>query len=198
MKAFFSKYSYNMFKCFLNQFAISMFGLVLAIACGGIDSAPLTIISSLGSIAFYLFLLYISMWDTGAKDKPAVDGGRAPKRPFTGALIALCANAPTFLFSIFIMLGMLIPGGLGGFGGLVVFVSHFLNGMYTGLMTVNLFGAPLNSYFVTWLLLPLPAIITCTLAYIAGLNDRHLTHFLIPDTPEEAEIKKAKKEARKK
>ena len=73
MKAFFSKYSYSIVKMFVNQFAISIFGSVLAMATASAGNDLLTLIVSCFAIVFYLFLIYTMVWEIGAKDKISVD-----------------------------------------------------------------------------------------------------------------------------
>ena len=87
MKQFFSMHSYNMVKMFLNQFAIAIFGLVLALAAGQAENAVLRNVTSLFSILFYLFLLYVMTWELGFKDKVSVETGRKKRNPFTGAIL---------------------------------------------------------------------------------------------------------------
>ena len=76
MKNFFEKYSYSTIKMFVNQFAISIFGAVLAMAATAAGNNILTIVVSSFAILFYLFLIYTMTWEIGAKDKISVDTGR--------------------------------------------------------------------------------------------------------------------------
>ena len=69
MREFMQKHSYNAVRLFVNQIAISIFGLVLAIACGKVENSTLKIVTSVGAIVFYLFLTYAAMWEVGSKDK---------------------------------------------------------------------------------------------------------------------------------
>ena len=69
MKNFFSEHSYSMVKMFLNQFAISIFGTMLALAASSGKNDTLLLLSSIFSIFFYMFLLYTMTWELGAKEK---------------------------------------------------------------------------------------------------------------------------------
>ena len=58
MKKFFIEHSYDMVKMFLNQFAIAVLGMVLALATAMAENALLKNITSVGAILFYLFLSF--------------------------------------------------------------------------------------------------------------------------------------------
>ena len=94
MKNFFHDYSYNIVKMFVNQFAISIFGVSLTLATtqahiesSGFDT--FTLVVSIFAVAFYLFLIYTLAWEIGAKDKISVDVGKKPYRPHLGILLSL-------------------------------------------------------------------------------------------------------------
>ena len=107
MKNFFSKYSYAMVKMFVTQFAIGLFGAVLSFAAssvGGNESTTLSgtertllIVVSSFAILFYLFLIYTSIWEIGAKDKISADVGKLKIKPWLGLVISLLANLPNFI-----------------------------------------------------------------------------------------------------
>ena len=183
-----------MVKMFLNQFAISLFGLVLAMATS--QRPALRNFSSGFSILFYLFLLYVMTWELGFKDKISVDIGKKPRKPLTGLLISLCANIPNFFFATAITLGALLPDVtfFSKLGGLSVGAALFSEGMYAGLLTNHLWGNPLNSYWWAWFLITIPAMATCALAYYLGLRDIKFTSLFDPVYPEsDREPKKRKK-----
>ena len=54
IKDFFERYFYNSVKMFVRQIAISIFGLMIAIATSG----TLSIVTSVFAALFYLFLIY--------------------------------------------------------------------------------------------------------------------------------------------
>ena len=195
MKDFFKSRSYDMVKMFLNQFAISLFGLVLAVATNN-KKPQLRNITSVFSILFYLFLLYVMTWELGFKDKISVDLGKKPRRPLTGLMISLCANIPNFFFAVCITLGKLFPdiSFFSKLGGLSVGAALFSEGMYTGLLANKIWGSALNSYWWVWFLVTVPAMATCALAYWLGLRDIKFTSLFDPVYPEsDREPKKRKK-----
>ena len=185
MKRFFSTHSYNMVKMFLNQFATAIFGFALVLAAGSANNVFLRNASSVGAILFYMFLIYVMTWEIGYRDRVPVESGRMKKRPWTGSLISLCANLHNFIFAIFIALASLFNAPLlSRIGGVCSFLALTLEGMFTGLLANHVAGAPLNSYWFVYFLLPLPAILVSTVAYNMGLNDVKFTKIFDPITPE--------------
>ncbi len=174
---FFKEHSYTMVKMIINQIGITFFGLVLAFATS--TNETLLLITSIFSICFYLFLLYTMTWEAGAKDKIRVDAGRSERKPFTGALISLCANSLNILMGIVLCLTNLFisAGDTSSFAFHVnqVFniAARFLEGMYLGIIVLF---SPYNP--IIFLLIPLPAILVCGLAYWVGLHDFKFTSFL--------------------
>lgn len=199
MKSFWKRYSYSVIKLFVNQFAISIFGLVLALACGKAENITLMYVTSIGAIIFYLFLLYAALWEIGAKDKILVDGGRLPKNNLNGLYMGLLANIPNFILAILVSIGLLFADGgvISKIGGVASSISIFIQGMYSGILAIDVGGAPLNTYFFVYFLIPLPAILICTLSYFFGIKNYHFTKLLISETPDEAEIRREKKKRNK-
>ena len=187
MKEFFKKHSYDMVKMFLNQFGIAILGMVLALATAMAENNLLKNVTSIGAILFYLFLLYTMTWEIGYKDKLAVEQGRKVKNVFTGSLISLCANVPNFIFAIFITLATFVGSEesiISSIGGVCSFLAMSLEGMYTGILSNHVGGAPLNSYWFVYFLLPIPAMITCGISYYLGLKDIKFTSLFDPIPPE--------------
>ena len=200
MKQFFSKYSYKMVNVFITQFAISIFGNVLAFATSG-NSVLCAVISGL-AVIFNLFLVYTSIWDTGAKDKPAIDGGRLKLKPMTGVVIALGAYIPSYIltavYAALLPTATTVEGTASTVCAYVYLGLFLLNGAYSGLMSViNIGGALFREFWWSYLIISVPTIITCAIAYVMGAKDIHFTKLMIPLTPEEQEIKREKREARK-
>lgn len=194
MKDFFQKHSYNMMKMFLNQFAIAIFGLVLALATGMAENYTLQVVASIGSIVFYMFLLYAMTFEIGLKDKTSVDYGRCAAKPLTGLYISLCANSINFLMAVLILIGELSSNQfLSNLGGGAAVAAVLLEGMYTGLLAVDVGGVPLNSLIWPFFAIIVPALLTSTIGYFFGLKGWHITRMLIPKNAEEIEQAKEKK-----
>lgn len=187
MKELFRTRSYEMVRMFLNQFATSIFGLVLAIAAQKSENTVLRNVTSVCAILFYLFLLYTMTWELGFADRAAVEAGRKPKKPFTGVLLSLFANSVNWLLAICILLGHL-PAANGGFlsslGGFAGGAAQVLEGMYTGLLANRVGGVQLNSVWWIYFLLPIPAIAVCGVSYLLGLKDIKFTGLFNAQYPE--------------
>ena len=196
MKEFFRKHSYDMMKMFLNQFAVAIFGLVLALATGMAKNDTLQIVSSVGSILFYMFLLYAMTFEIGSKDKTSVEYGRIKARPLTGLYISLCANSINFLLAVLITLGYVSSSQfLSNVGGGAAVAALLLEGMYTGVLAMNVGGIPLNAMVWPFFAIIVPALLISTIGYYFGMKGWHLTRILIPKNAEE--IEKAREKKRK-
>lgn len=187
-----SKYSYKtpVKKLILNQFGASLLGIMLFMASR--NSIPMSIVTSLFSIAFYMVICYTSMWDIGAKDRIPYDAGRAEKNLFAGTKAALFAGIPNiilgFLCTVFTIFG--------GMTNSVVIIARNIavmwECMYSGLLW-SIFPKTLqvvdNSMYYTYDVLPnpqatlymslylvivIPAVVFATLGYIAGFNNFRL------------------------
>lgn len=176
MKQFFHDHSYHMVKMFLNQFASAMLGFSLALVSSRVGNVALRNATSIGSILFYLFLIYTMTWEIGFHDRSGVLNGSRKKVPLKGLFISLCANAINFILAFFVMLASVLPqSGFSSVGGVCGPVALLIEGMYMGLLANPLFGQPLNSYWFVYFLLPIPALLTSALSYFLGLNDKKFT-----------------------
>ncbi len=172
MKGFFSNYSYSIIKMFVNQFAISIFGSMLAMATGAAGNDTLTLIVGCFAILFYLFLIYTMTWEIGAKDKISVDVGKKAKHSMTGLWMSLVANIPNFIIAIIYIIAypsMATAKWAGTMAAFSRIASVIIQGMYLGVTsTVEVAGVALNRLWWTYLLITVPSIITATVAYILG------------------------------
>lgn len=169
MLLFLKKRSYDIVKMFINQLALSIFGNALALATGE-NMSGLRIATGIFSVGFYLFLIYIMLWDLGAKEHHRLERGEEGQTKFTGLYMALVASAPNMILAVLVTLGTFLPA-LGNVGGACKLIALFLEGMYTGLLAIPVGGAPLHSTWFIYFLLPLPLIATAMVAYIAGTKE---------------------------
>ena len=194
MKEFLKKHSYNMMKMFLNQFAVAIFGLVLALATGMAKKDNLQVVSSIASIVFYMFLLYAMTFEIGMKDKTSVDYGRSTPKPLTGLYISLCANSINFLLAILITVGYLSSSAfLSNLGGGAAVAALLLEGMYTGVLAIDIAGVPMNTLIWPFFAITVPSMLASTIGYYFGLKGWHITKMLIPKNAEEIEQAREKK-----
>ena len=144
MKTFFQQYSYSIVKMFVNQFAISLFGTLLAMATSSTKSDGLSLAVSIFAVLFYLFLIYTLVWEVGAKDRIAVDVGKKPYKPHTGLLMACVASVPNFLFAVFFTATKPLVATHSWVANINLIMTIILEGMYMGMNLVLPFGAETN------------------------------------------------------
>lgn len=175
MAEFLKNKSYDIVKLFINQLAIAIFGLSLALATGGTteegQTNVLQIVTGVFSVAFYLFLVYTMMWDAGYKDGKHIKNKEEGYSSLCGLFVGLCASLLNFLVAVFITLGTLFPDSLSGVGGVFSVIGLIIEGMYTGLLAIRVGDIPLNTMPVMWFLIMVPMILTSTVAYIAGTKE---------------------------
>ena len=169
---------------FLYQFAISLFGTSLAMSTIATENKTLTIIVSVFSVLFYLFLLYVLVWDIGAQDKVSVDVGKKDYKPLTGIVLALIANSLNFLNAILCSLTALLAvlGATGAgkaLGAITVLYRVVFEGMYLGLITQIDIADKWWTYFV----IIIPSIITTAIAYYLGHKNIHFTSVVLYQDP---------------
>ncbi len=179
MKEFFKRYSYAAVKLFVNQFAIALFGLGMAFVSYYSDSQGLRVATSIGAIVFYLFLLYVHMWEIGAKDGISATARDTSRGLWRGFAIGAIANIPNLLLAVVIAITSL-SGVAGGLGQVATFVALMLEGMYFGLMSVPIGGVVLSGQAFSYFIIILPAVLVSGLAYIIGSYNLHATNILIP------------------
>lgn len=201
MKSFFNKYSFIMVKMFVHQCVIGLFGNVLALFTASVNSTPLTIAIGLFSILFYFFLIYMLIWEVGSKDSTTINSGRTRYLPTTGMFIALGAAIPNLFLALLHSVCLPFANSseiLSGFCGISRIVMLFIEGMFTGIMSViKIGGVAINNYWWTYFIIALPVIPVAATAYILGVKNIHFTKVLLPMTPEEQEIKREKKKNKK-
>ena len=193
MKKFFHDYSYNIVKMFVNQFAISIFGVSLTLATtqAHIESTgfdTFTLIVSIFAVLFYLFLIYTLAWEIGAKDRISVDVGKKPYRPHLGILLSLVANIPNILAAVLYTVATVIGSQTMMF--VVRLIATLLQGMYFGIITavslpIGETYVQLNSLWPTFFLMTVPAMLTSWLAYFLGHKNFRIFAFLMHKSQDE-------------
>ncbi len=176
MKQFMERYSYESVHLFLNQVAIGLFGMTLALAAGMADNAALRTGTSVFSVIFFLFLQYIAMWKVGAQDRLSHDLCKLQKNYMIPVWMWLLSNSLNLLLALLISLSMWFDvAALSAIGGVASVIKLIIEGMYTGLLAINVGGAPLNSMWFMYFLTTLPAFVTIFVAYVLGFNNVKLT-----------------------
>lgn len=174
------------------QFGMTIFSLVLYFAVGMVQDADPNdtsclweVLISVFATAFYFVLVFLSAWETGARDRIKVDTGRETKVPFKGAFIAGIANIPNFILSIMgIVAYAFVLSELGGnaFAAVSLLLLKYGASMYLGIGIglVTLFGlgtSGMISYFVQVIIFFAGAVCCCLVSaagYGAGYRNLHL------------------------
>lgn len=195
MKNFFEKYSYESVRLFLNQVAISLFGLTLALAAGMAGNSSLKLITSVAAIIFYLFLQYTVAWEVGAKDKISIDCGKAKRDLSVPVKMWLLANSLNLLIAVMITLGNLLSNigffsTLGGIGSVLAFV---IEGEYLGVLSIRVApDTPLNSLYFMYYVITLPSLVTVFFSYFLGVTGRGANKIFAKELPESDRPEKKK------
>ena len=160
-------------KLITNQFGAAFLALLLAFTSVRI-SETVYLITSILSVAFLLYLDYATLWEEGAKARIRVDGGREGYDSLSGLWLGLAASIPNILFGIltavFTLLFQLTQASWADFGsGTSAVIGRLWQAMYMGLIQSI---TPGGKYVM--LLIPLPAILVCFLAYRFGFANRRL------------------------
>lgn len=172
MKDFFKRYSYESVRLFLNQLAIGIFGSVLALVAGMAGSESLRLICSIFATVFFLFLQFSSAWRIGAEDRLSVDLGKR-KRDLTVPLkVWLLANSLGLLLALLMALAFAFDGGfIDGVGSVATVLKLILDGMYMGILALEINGVTLNSVWYVHFLTALPALGIIYVSYVCGLKN---------------------------
>ena len=160
---------------FVNQIAISIFGLMLSMATTNAQSSVLSIVVSAFAILFYLFLLYTLVWEIGAKDKIAVDYGKKQYKMMTGLWMSMVANIPNILLAVAFAICRIFASNaaVAKVGGVISAIANVLQGMYFGMISnITLPSGRLMSHmWWAYFIIIIPALATSFLAYFLGHKD---------------------------
>ncbi len=175
MFGFIKENSYNMVKMLINQFGMTIFGTMLALATAKNDT--LLLASSIFATLFYLFLIYSVGWELGAKDKIRVESGRIQSFPAKGFFIALGANIPNLLLAFLMGFGAIISNAFDAkWAGNISIISNaiarLIEGMYLGIIKIleGLFFENPTILDVWWwfIVITFPAMFVGWLSYYLG------------------------------
>ena len=167
IKEFFSEYGKIVSKIIINHIAMTVFGIIVLISTS--KSRVLFHASGALAILMYMFLLYMIMWELGAQNKVRVEAGRIKKDRWLGLKISLVANSLFILVSLveMILWFFVTPDAVTGVNnacGVLKIIMNYVYGMYLSISSL----AP--NFGAMHLLLAIPAILCCTLSYLAGLS----------------------------
>ncbi|MFA5561104.1 MAG: hypothetical protein WDA00_00465 [Eubacteriales bacterium] len=175
MITFFKANSYDIVRLFVNQIGMTIFGLMLTFAAAVNDpnlTGTFTLLVSLFSIGFYLFLIYAVAWELGAKNKIKIDAGRMKRDPLHGLKLILFAEVPNMLLAFFMLLGA--TAGLNGMWAVAQSLAGLFEAMYVGVLRHFVTVGDMVGTAIAYTLAIFPATITATVAYIFGLKEYRL------------------------
>lgn len=168
------KQGYQVVRLCLYQFGMTLFGLVVSMATFSKSNptSPLFLGAGVFSALFYLYLIYMLVYELGQKDGIRIEAGKREYKPLTGFLLALAANSLNILLGVISFIGKTvfdINGALWAeqLYGVANTIAKFIQGMYVAVLT------PIKDVSFANLLTPIPALIVCTLAYILGVKYCH-------------------------
>ena len=135
MKELFSEKGHIMLKFAVNQFAMSIFGIMIAFAAVAANEKlliPFGIFSSL----FFFFLIYYFIWEDGAKDAIRAGYGKIKEDRFCSLKYCFIAHLPSLICVIlYIILNVFGSGNTAESikSILIIIISFFMYGMFMGI-----------------------------------------------------------------
>ncbi len=117
-------------RLFITHIGMAVFGLVIFGATNMMGDTTMLLTSVLSAI-FYAVLVYTTMWEYGAKDKPAIDGGRLQNGVLHGFWVSLLAELPFILLAIVYMLGNYVES-VGSVGAVCYTILVMVHSCFTG------------------------------------------------------------------
>lgn len=185
-----NSYKQALKKLLLGQFGAAMLGIMTSLPTMTISDDNkygnlLGIATTVLAVFFFMYLQYTAIWDIAAKDKLAIDGGRMTEDRLFGLKAALLANIPTYAFAvlsiIFKSLYILTDvKAIGEIFNLPYIVNVVWNYMYHGLILLCSPGAEAIKKWITipylalFILLTVPSLVTCHIAYGMGLKGKRI------------------------
>ncbi len=182
MRAFIKNNSKIITKMIVLQIGIMFLGYLLFMASSVSGNATIVLGLGIFSAVFYLFLLYVHVWEIASEDKIRISGGRMKYDAFKGLKAALIANSLNILLAVISTVGYLCidkntlnelgqfiaPTWACNMYAIAQLIGQFLLSMYTGIG--DYFGILLKPYFL--FLAIIPALAVSALAYIFGTKEK--------------------------
>ena len=180
MISFFKDHSKIICRLLLYQFGAAFLGITVSFVTSESNTA-IDLLGSLFAIIFYITLIYMVMWEEGAKEKIKIEGGRAPYKPLKGLVLSLYANIPNIIIAVMIFIGFIFGRKDGPFAyswGTSIYAVFRMaallwESMFNGIVRLY---SPRNP--VIFFLMIFPALGVCTLGYYLGLKNKRILGFL--------------------
>ena len=147
MKEFFKINGKSIVMLYINQFVMSIFGLMVIGAAGSQDGNLLLILASILAIGLYLFIIYSMMWEAGAKAAAktlrAEDAGvKKIKTPLLIVLFGSLFNIICYIIysvlKIYVLVQNItsIENKAAAWGNLIELIIKMTNAIYMGFNTL--------------------------------------------------------------
>ena len=177
----------------VNQVGVMIFALIMSMTAHSMAEElqdPMSLVASIFSICFYLFLVFMAMRDEGSRDSVPISAGRRPFDSIYGLKIGFAATVPNYFFVLLMLIGLLIgveydaanvlTGAGAGVFSIGYFLSAMLQSMYLGVYSaicnaLAITGAPW-AHVITFAITPLVAPIAAWLGYFYGVKHPAATH----------------------
>lgn len=167
-KEFIKNYSYVIVRIFVDQLAVAVFALAVAIGTAK-NFMTLTIFSSIFSVLFFAFMIGHMTYQAGVVDREKIALGRFKKNIFSGLIMGALANIPNFLLAVLYAIGGMFEAtkGIASFANIA---AKLIYGEYLGLLSIKVDGVSLGLMPISYFVIIIPALIATTLGYIIGVN----------------------------
>ena len=119
----------------VTHIGMAVFGTVLYLWTWQLGRGP-ALVGGIFAALFYAAMVYVPMWELGAKDKPAIDAGRLVEYRGHGFWIAAVAQIPVFLLTlIYFICGLASQAALADSIRAVCYaILVLVDGCFTGIM----------------------------------------------------------------
>ncbi|MBE6679348.1 MAG: hypothetical protein E7598_02370 [Ruminococcaceae bacterium] len=129
---FFKDNASMIYRMLITHIGMAVFGLVLFLATN-LQGAKTMLLAGLFSAVFYCVIVYTTMWEYGAKDKPAYDAGRREKAGRCGFFTCLTAEAVFIAVAIVYFICSYFEAA-NGVATVCYIIEILFNGCFTGIM----------------------------------------------------------------
>lgn len=184
--SFLKQNMHRIMRVLVNQVGIIIFALIMNMTASVMAEElrpAMTLVASIFSICFYLFLVFYAMREEGGADGIKIDAGRMSYDKLHGLKIGLCATAPNYVFVLLMLIGLALgieyndAGTIAGGTGLGIwtagyYITMMIQSMYSGVLKA-IFGVlalseSLWAALVAYAITPLLAPVASWLGYIYG------------------------------
>lgn len=194
MKNFFEDTLEVIIKMLVTQLGMTMFGVMITMAAVSFERTSesannvLSLVASVFSVFMYMFLLYIHVWNKGARDRIKIDGGGMKENKLKGLYMSLVANS----LNLFLGLVMVATYYFCDFTtnpnsmvcqifGTANDIARIIQGMFIGIVNYISPNAESTTPFL-FLLITVPALFISSLGYYLGTKNKKVARW-ISDRP---------------